>query len=163
MPLEKSTFWGAVPDALVAAKGWWADGVSGKEIAKRLADRFAVVAMENCVSLPTRNAVIGKMGRTGTITPNKGANVGGGRSRKTRNPHPHFGSSLEDLLDAAEATEHAIKTARRPKTVYRRWVALVDLEPGQCRYMHDGRYCGGQGEPWCPVHREVVYQPRRKV
>lgn len=134
------------PESVDLLKTMWSKGYSAQQIS-------------NVLGFPSRNAVIGKVGRLGLLGRRRGANQP--KSRKRKSPH---------IPNAP--IQHPSRPIRpgdmpEPKS---EGLSLLDLTDRTCRFPHgdpgddDFHFCGAAKEigagPYCPYHMRVTYSDK---
>jgi GcrA cell cycle regulator len=139
-------------------------GLSFKEIARALNERFGTAY--------TRNATIGRARRLGLSTPER-ANAAGvfaaPRKPDARKICEKRARILKKPAPRLTTLERAATLQLRCVAITPRHLALVDLEPGDCRYPYGGdaegeaiTFCGHprrEGSSYCPSHFHLTSLP----
>jgi len=150
-------------------------GMSASDVARMLVDEGYPV---------TRNAVIGRLSRTGMDDPTTRAHIPqGGRRLSISDVAPLRPARLEGHMNGAVGFKaiHAIKAlakgrkdpvddlpAERPVCDGALHLSVTDLGIDTCHWPHgDGpfTFCGlpvSHGKPYCPHHCGIAYQPQER-
>lgn len=129
-------------------------GISFKEVARALNERFGTAY--------SRNAAIGRARRLGLSTPERSGPGGVFAAPRKPDARKIAEKRARNLSKSPTALERAAVLQLRCVAITPRRLALIDLEPDDCRYPYGGdvdgepiTFCGHprrEGSSYCPSH-----------